>query len=229
MALRVIRMFSSTTRLYQMSEFNMELISTSLGIRPFWSASQSTFLELSQASFRYAYGADRSITIVVLNGSQVASSESISLRDDDDDPKAIYAMIRHLYDLPYDQSTILFPNSLNTDLMFHVNVFEAADKYDVPSLRALVVDKIPGLMKQTWLTNQEEFCKAIRRLCAPDAVVFADKSLQASAASFCSTYISTLIKNDRFVQMLEEGEPFAGRLLTAVLKGQTSPLKKSPY
>ncbi|THW16014.1 hypothetical protein D6D25_07140 [Aureobasidium pullulans] len=105
----------------------------------------------------------------------------------------------------------------------------AADKYDVPSLRALVVDKIPGLMKQTWLTNQEEFCKAIRRLCAPDAVVFADKSLQASAASFCSTYISTLIKNDRFVQMLEEGEPFAGRLLTAVLKGQTSPLKKSPY
>lgn len=159
----------------------------------------------------------------------VASSESISLRDEDDDPKAIYAMIRHLYDLPYDQSTILFPNSLNTDLMFHVNVFEAADKYDVPSLRALVVDKIPGLMKQTWLTNQEEFCKAIRRLCAPDAVVFADKSLQASAASFCSTYISTLIKNDRFVQMLEEGEPFAGRLLTAVLKGQTSPLKKSPY
>ncbi|KAH0399124.1 hypothetical protein KCU89_g6529, partial [Aureobasidium melanogenum] len=144
----------------------------------------------------------------------VASSDEICLDDEDDDPKAVRAMISHIYNLFYDQS--LF----TPDLMFHINVFAAADKYDVPSLRALVVGKLPQLMNQKWSTNQTEFCKVIQRLCGPNAADFADKSLQASAASFCSEHIMDLIKLDPFVSMLEEGEPFAGRLLTAVLRGK---------
>ncbi|THX75707.1 hypothetical protein D6D04_07222 [Aureobasidium pullulans] len=150
----------------------------------------------------------------------VASSGTVSLGDDDD-PKAIRAMIRHLYDLPYDQASVLFSGSASADLMFHINVFEAADKYDVPSLRALVVGKFTGLMEQIWSAKREEVGKAIQRLCAPGAVSFADKSLQASAASFCSSHIMDLIQIDSFVTMLEEGEPFAGRLLTAVLRGNS--------
>ncbi|THY98306.1 hypothetical protein D6C92_02931 [Aureobasidium pullulans] len=150
----------------------------------------------------------------------VASSGTVSLGDDDD-PKAIRAMIRHLYDLPYDQASVLFSGSASADLMFHINVFETADKYDVPSLRALVVGKFTGLMEQIWSAKREEVCKAIQRLCAPGAVSFADKSLQASAASFCSSHIMDLIQIDSFVTMLEEGEPFAGRLLTAVLRGNS--------
>ncbi|KAG9652277.1 hypothetical protein KCU64_g8417, partial [Aureobasidium melanogenum] len=150
----------------------------------------------------------------------VASSDEICLDDEDDDPKAIRAMIRHIYDLFYEQD--LFTSQFILDLMFHVNVFAAADKYDVPSLRAVVVHKFPQLMNQRWSTSQTEFCKVIQRLCGPNAANFADESLQASAASFCSEHIMDLIKLDPFVSMLEEGEPFAGRLLTAVLRGKAN-------
>lgn len=129
-------------------------------------------------------------------------------------------MICHIYDLLYDQ--YLYPAPPITDLMFHVNVFATADKYDVPSLRALVVLKFTQLMNQKWSVSQVEFCTVIQRLCGPDAASFADRSLQASAASFCSEHITDLIKLDPFVSMLEEGEPFAGHLLTAVLRGKAS-------
>lgn len=82
----------------------------------------------------------------ILNVIQVASSGTISLGDDDD-PKAIHAMVRHLYDLPYDQASVLFAKSTSADLMFHINVFEVADKYDVPSLRVLSVGKFAWLME----------------------------------------------------------------------------------
>jgi len=136
-------------------------------------------------------------------------------------------MIRHIYD-PDDTgysssapSHMMFQVSLSAppEMMSQVNVFAAADKYDVPSLRVLVMSNFTQSMEHKWQTNPQEFCTVIQRLCGPTAVRFADASLQISAASFCSDHIRDLVKNDAFVNMLEEGEPFAGRLLTAVIKG----------
>ncbi|KAI4732053.1 hypothetical protein E4T49_00139 [Aureobasidium sp. EXF-10728] len=159
-------------------------------------------------------------------GFPVASSNEICLDDEDDDPKAICAMIRHIYDLTYDGFAPPFTPG-NTDLMFHIDVFASADKYFVPSLRPLVVQRFTQLMQATWSARQQDFCKAIQRLCGPDAVSFADKSLQASAALFCSEHIMDLIKLDAFVKTLEDGEPFAGRLLTAVLRGKADCVVKT--
>lgn len=138
-------------------------------------------------------------------------------------------MVRHIYDLPYDQvlaSGTKF-TTIITDLTFHINVFEAADKYDVPSLRVLVVSRFSYLMRQSWQSEIEDFCSAINRLCGPPAVHLADISLQAAAASFCSAHILDLIKMEAFVRMIEEGEPFAGRLLTRVLNGKVDGLFKA--
>ncbi|KAI4723124.1 hypothetical protein E4T48_00674 [Aureobasidium sp. EXF-10727] len=138
-------------------------------------------------------------------GFSVASSNEICLDDEDDDPKAICAMIRHIYDLTYDgialPSTLLFTIG-STDLMFHIDVFTSANKYFVPSLRPLAVQRFSQVMQETWSARQEDFCKAIQRLCGPDAASFADKSLQASAALFCSEHIVDLVKLDTFVSML---------------------------
>ncbi|CAD0092139.1 unnamed protein product [Aureobasidium vineae] len=144
----------------------------------------------------------------------------------EDDLEAILAMMRHVYGFPYDHLYESGPPfaAVITDLIFHINVFMAADKYDIPSLRLLVVDKFAELMDLKWFANQHEFCTAMQRLCGPDAVAFADRSLQASAASFCSKHISDLIKLKSFASMLEDGEPFAGRLVTAVLSGKSDNL-----
>jgi hypothetical protein len=96
---------------------------------------------------------------------QVASSNEVDLGDDED-PEAIRAMIRHIYDIPYDQ--MLVDNtvddsaaySTNEDLLFHIGVFTAADKYDVASLRPLVVKKFKDLMETNW--ESENFAASVR-------------------------------------------------------------------
>jgi len=111
--------------------------------------------------------------------------------------------------------------------MSHVNVFAAADKYDVPLLRLLVADKFTLLMEQKWRIDDKDFCAVIERLCGPSAASFADASLQMTAAAFCSKHIRDLIKLEAFVSMLEKGEPFAGRLLTTVLQGTSDGVIKT--
>ncbi|KAI4723122.1 hypothetical protein E4T48_00672 [Aureobasidium sp. EXF-10727] len=152
----------------------------------------------------------------------VASSKEIDLGDDED-PEAIRAMIRHIYDLPYDQ--MLEENtgddtaaySTNEDLMFHIGVFTAADKYDVRSLRPLVVKKFENLMETNW--ESETFAISIVKLTGPSADHLADHTLTAAAASFCAKNLTKLIKVDKFVNLIQKEEPFTGRLLTNFFSG----------
>jgi hypothetical protein len=160
------------------------------------------------------------------NTMQVASSNEVNLGEDED-PEAIRAMIRHMYDLPYDQMLMdttvddSASYSTNEDLLFHIAVFTAADKYDVASLRPLVVKKFEGLMETNW--EGETFATSIQRLTGPSAGQVADKALQAAAAAFCADNLRQLIRQDAFVKMIEEDEPFAGRLLTGFLTNEDIP------
>jgi len=156
-----------------------------------------------------------------LTASQIATSENVDLGDDED-PEVMRAMIRHIYDLPYDQ--MLEENtanddsaaySTNEDLLFHIGVFTAADKYDVASLRPLVVKKFEDLMETNW--EGESFATSIQKLIGPSASPLADNTLRAAAAAFCAKNIAQLVKKDAFVKMIHEEEPFIGRLLTGFL------------
>lgn len=134
-------------------------------------------------------------------------------------------MIRHIYDLPYDK--MLEGNtaddtasySTNEDLIFHIGVFTAADKYDVASLRPLVVKKFEDLMETTW--ESEQFATAVQKLTGPSAGHLADNTLQTAAAAFCAKNLTKLIKKETFVSMIQEEEPFTGRLLTDFLAGKS--------
>ncbi|KAI4849145.1 hypothetical protein E4T44_03526, partial [Aureobasidium sp. EXF-8845] len=154
----------------------------------------------------------------------VATSNEVDLGEDEE-PEAIRAMIRHIYDLPYDQmlegqehsvdDTAAY--STNEDLLFHIGVFTAANKYDVPSLRPLVVKKFESLMETNW--EGENFATSIHKLTGPSAGHLADNSLQTAAAAFCARHLTQLVKKDAFVKMIQQEEPFAGRLLTGFLEG----------
>ncbi|THV73809.1 hypothetical protein D6C92_02930 [Aureobasidium pullulans] len=152
----------------------------------------------------------------------VASSSEIDLGDDDD-PEAVRAMIRHIYDLPYDQmlegntSDDTAAYSTNEDLLFYIAVFTAADKYDVSTLRPLVVKKFEDLMETTW--EGDQFATAIQKLTGPSAGHLADNTLQTAAATFCAKNLTKLIKKETFVKMIQDEEPFSGRLLTGFVTG----------
>lgn len=107
--------------------------------------------------------------------------------------------------------------STNEDLLFHIAVFTAADKYDIPSLRPLVVKKFEDLMEINW--ESENFATSIQKLTGPSAGHLADNNLRAAAAAFCAKNLTKLIKQDNFVNMIQEEEPFTGRLLTDFLTG----------
>ncbi|THZ96931.1 hypothetical protein D6C82_06752 [Aureobasidium pullulans] len=146
----------------------------------------------------------------------VALSNEIDLGDDDD-PEAVRAMIRHIYDLPYDQmleantSDDTAAYSTNEDLLYHIAVFNAADKYDFSTLRHLVVKKFEDLMETTW--EGDQFATAVQKLTGPSAGHPADNTLQTAAAGFCAKNLTKLIKKETFVKMIQEEEPFTGRLL----------------
>jgi hypothetical protein len=150
----------------------------------------------------------------MLTWGQVATSGEICLDDEDDDPNAIHAMIQHICD---SEQTIYLSSPI-PDLMFHVNVFAAADKYDVPSLRVLVVSKFVQLMNRRWSNSQQEFCTVVRHLYGPTAPNFADTSLQQSAITFCSEKIKDLIKLGTFASTLAECGNLAAELLVIVFK-----------
>lgn len=137
---------------------------------------------------------------------------------DDEEPEAIRAMIRHIYGLPYG-NTIKEKSeddnasaSVKADLIFLVHLFIAADKYDVPSLRPLVVEEFEDLMHTNWKGDQ--FIPSMQMLCGPSAGHLADNSLQVAAASFCADHLDRLLKHDSFAAMIRKEEPFAGQLLT---------------
>ncbi|KEQ61160.1 uncharacterized protein M437DRAFT_26213, partial [Aureobasidium melanogenum CBS 110374] len=150
----------------------------------------------------------------------VASSNEVDLGDDED-PEAILAMIRHIYDLPYDMmiegNTVddSAPYSTNEDLLFHINVYAVADKYDVPSLRPIVVKKFEDLMEITW--ESDDFVARIQKLTGPSMGHIADPSVQAAAAAFCAKHLHKLAKQDNFVEMIQDEGPFVGRLLVRFL------------
>ncbi|KAG9821564.1 hypothetical protein KCU98_g10599, partial [Aureobasidium melanogenum] len=152
----------------------------------------------------------------------VASSDEVDLGDDED-AEAVRAMIRHIYDLPYDK--MLQENtvddsaaySTNEDLLFHINVYAVADKYDVPSLRPIIVKKFEDLMEMTW--EIDDFVASIQKLTGPSMGHVADASLQAAAAAFCAKHLHKLVKQDNFVEMIQDEGPFVGRLLVGYLKG----------
>ncbi|KAF1345124.1 hypothetical protein BDV97DRAFT_372359 [Delphinella strobiligena] len=158
----------------------------------------------------------------------VATSGEIDLGDDDD-PEAVRAMIRHIYDLPYDQiADDAVPESAypihiddenktcSNNLMFHIGVFTVADKYDVPSLRALVVKVVKRVMEASWVSDQ--FIAAVKATCFLTAPNLADNSLQQAFASFCASKFDDIVLKPTFKAILEEENSLGSMLLIERMK-----------
>lgn len=139
---------------------------------------------------------------------------------DNEDATVMRAMIRHLYYLPYDQmidekqevnkgiAHEKGKSHLSMDLMFHVNVFKIADKYESPSLRVLVVENFIPLVKASWETP--EFVSSVKAIWSPTSSSPADRSLQEAVKTLCGDRMPELIIRDDFTTMLKERDAFLG-------------------
>ncbi|THW74860.1 hypothetical protein D6D18_10056 [Aureobasidium pullulans] len=100
------------------------------------------------------------------SGLKETYSNEIVLKGNDD-PKAVLALLRHIYGLSYDHEST--SNTETPDLPFHAATFAVADKYDVPKLRDAVVGNAQRLlMRSETLLN----CDPVEMIKAFD-IVFA--------------------------------------------------------
>ncbi|KAH0361368.1 hypothetical protein KCU65_g8744, partial [Aureobasidium melanogenum] len=145
----------------------------------------------------------------------VATSEEVDLGDDDDF-EAVHAMMRYIYDLPYAQQATDTSGSSEESLIFCLNVFIVADKYDVIGLRQKVVPDFRVLLQRTW--RSEEFLSCVKKLYGPDALRLADRSLQIAVADFFVDNMSKITHHQGLVAIIQGDKSFTGRILAGLLK-----------
>lgn len=113
---------------------------------------------------------------------QVASSPVIDLGDEDDS-ELLTDTVKHLYrhGLIYDQ---LHGMGFSVSMDKLVDIYQLADKYDIPGLRHYAFDKLyssatSSFYEPSWnITFRDSFMDCIARVCGPDAVQFADSSMK---------------------------------------------------
>ncbi|KEQ59841.1 uncharacterized protein M437DRAFT_20548, partial [Aureobasidium melanogenum CBS 110374] len=125
-----------------------------------------------------------------------------------ENPEAIQAMIRHIYDLPFnDQERTPRTNLKQMDIAFHIDTFLAADEYDVPTLRDEVLYVFWKVMMMSW--EVPSFFYEISNLCRLST---GDCRLRELAVSFCVKHASMLFEESSWAQQLLSQDPLFGRL-----------------
>ncbi|THX67767.1 hypothetical protein D6D04_10753 [Aureobasidium pullulans] len=135
----------------------------------------------------------------------VAQSDTFSLGDDDN-PEAIWAMLRHMYHFEY-----AFGADLNTDnaLDYHIDVYEIADKYDCPSLRGKAIQMFINCMRP--LMSNSSIGKTvpiIRRICGPAASHPANSEIRILMGKILYHYSPMLARDIAFIEALAVGDLF---------------------
>ncbi|KAI5200832.1 hypothetical protein E4T38_06359 [Aureobasidium subglaciale] len=146
---------------------------------------------------------------------KVASSDEVDLGDDDD-VQAVYAMMCHIYDMPYaDTFTNKSDIYIEGSLTFLLNVFIVADKYFVPCLREKVAPEFTTHLEIVWGSDEITVC--VEKLCGPEAVQLANSSLQVAVAKLFNDEPSKIMYHSSVRNMIEQDKSFAGRVLTGLL------------
>jgi hypothetical protein len=122
-------------------------------------------------------------------------------------------MIRYIYDLNYAEEQ---PSTLQERLIFCMNVFIVADKYDVASLRQRVAPAFSDYLQSAW--QSDEFGECVEKLCGPDAINLADPALQVIVANFFTNNMSRLTYHKGVFEMIKKDKSFTGRVLAGLLE-----------
>lgn len=120
------------------------------------------------------------------------------IRLEDDDPRALEAMIHFMYGFNYDSSGSDLGRI--SPMLFNVHVYQIGDKYGIPSLKEQAKEKFAAVIKTCW--GMDDFLIAIASTYS--TTPSADRGLRDLVVSTCLEHINELVKNDDFEQVLRE-------------------------
>ncbi|THW89271.1 hypothetical protein D6C90_07966 [Aureobasidium pullulans] len=138
----------------------------------------------------------------------------------DDDVGAVYAILRHMYNMPYNKHPANRP-PFGNDLKHHIEVFKVADKYDCLSLRHIAQMgfryEVSWLVRTEFIAGIQYLTGYIAQICGPNAPYLADPSLRNHLIEVCIENFGKLAENTVFQGQLEEGRLFDADASTKIL------------
>jgi hypothetical protein len=134
----------------------------------------------------------------------------------DDDPRAIEAMIHFMYGIDYDSSG----NELSrvSPMIFNVRLYQVADKYFVPQLKKRAKEKFGQIARTCW--QMDDFPVAITE--AYQYTRKDDRDLRELLVQISQDHVVELMKSERFCSVLEETVGFAADLVISLSREKGS-------
>ncbi|KAJ5510616.1 hypothetical protein N7453_002719, partial [Penicillium expansum] len=139
-----------------------------------------------------------------------AETADNTIQLNDDDPRAIEAMIHFMYGIDYDSSG----NELGriSPMIFNIRLYQVADKYFVPRLKQRAKEKFGQIARTCW--EMDDFPVAIAE--AYQCTRKDDRDLRELLVQVSRDHIVELMKSERFCSVLEETVGFAADLVTSL-------------
>lgn len=129
------------------------------------------------------------------------------VRLDEDDPRAVEAMINFMYGFAYDSSGS--EHGRVSPMLFNIKVYQIADKFDIPKLKEEAHGKFTRVIGKCW--EMDDFPTAVED--AYRSTTSTDRGLRDSVVTVSVKHIDDLLANDSFNRVLSETTGFAADIV----------------
>lgn len=142
----------------------------------------------------------------------------------DDDPHVFRVLLRYLYRKTLDTKSFGPPSHVQqqSESAFLIQVYAIADKYDVPRLRTLVVERLATACDPR--KDECDFIEALRVVdgCTAENTIWNLLVLKAKAN------LQTLLKNEVFKELIKEQSALTFQLLNSFASDSHAPSSNEP-
>ncbi|GAD94933.1 BTB/POZ domain protein [Paecilomyces variotii No. 5] len=129
------------------------------------------------------------------------------IRLDEDDPRAVEAMINFMYGFTYDNSGS--EHGRVSPMLFNIRVYQIATKFDIPKLKNEAQGNFNNAIKKCW--EMDDFPTAIEDAYEP--TTSADRGLRDAVVTVSVNHIDHLLKKDNFKGGLSKTTGFAADIV----------------
>ncbi|KAL3464363.1 hypothetical protein BJX64DRAFT_286493 [Aspergillus heterothallicus] len=136
------------------------------------------------------------------------STDTVKLMDDD--TRFVQVMIDFMYGCDYDSSE----NGNSSSILFHIGVYQIADKYDVPNLKRHAKLQFENLVNIVW--QMDDFPLAIAEAYA--ATPESHRGLRDAIVRIVGLHISDLLEMESFVKVLERTSGFSDDMAKSMFR-----------
>jgi Arc/MetJ-type ribon-helix-helix transcriptional regulator len=132
-----------------------------------------------------------------------SGSKEVELHEDD--PAAVFGLLRYIYDLPYYSGSSYDDDERWNSLVPHAELFVAAEKYQVLGLQCEICSRLHNRI-ENWLAegefpNVDDFIRALRKIVTQASD---DNRLRRLMVRTCAANLSELQDVTEFLSLLKE-------------------------